>query len=423
MQGIEAIVKRKRVALTFTRHIVLAHLCLLELHLVIIHLVLKLCVVRTTGCILIGAAEHHAETVVKEAVAPGSPQVPAGLGTDRRITHAAAEVEHAAVRRLLGHEVDGTANGVAVHVGRHHLIHLNGLHHVGGDEVELHITRVALGRRQAVAVHGDGGKVGARAAHLTEASLALVVLHIDTADTLQGIAYVGVGEFTDLIGRHHVRHTHAALLLLQGAALCCKGTCHHGLIERAFLAHHQTYHLQALVGTDGHFLISRRITHIRHLDGVRAGLDARKRVKATLVAEGAHTQLLNLNSSTGQGVFLHVRHLSAHQTSVGVSHPRTSPHSSSQGRCQQGGLPPASRCVVLLHTCYIYKGVNLFEIVLSGSSLLEDHRNLSVSGCKSRSTVLQLCCNAVTLALHLKREKLARNVKSQRCHLPPPRPK
>ena len=93
-------------------------------------------------------------------------------------------------RRVLCHEVYLSAYRVAVHVGGDDLVYLYGLNHVGWYEVELHVACVAFCRRNPVAVDGHRGQVGARAAHLSEARFALVVLHIDAAYALEGVTYV-----------------------------------------------------------------------------------------------------------------------------------------------------------------------------------------------------------------------------------------
>ena len=198
--GVEVVVHRERVALALARHIVLAHLCVGEDYVaVVVEVVLELGVVRTGRRVLVRYGGHYAELVVEEAVAPRSAEVELHLVADPVVARAGRNVEHAAVRGVLGDEVDGSADGVAVHVGRYDLVDLDGLYHVGRYEVELHVAGVALGRGQAVAVNADAGEVGRRAAHLSEAGLALVILHVDTVDALQGVAYVRVGELSNLV--------------------------------------------------------------------------------------------------------------------------------------------------------------------------------------------------------------------------------
>ena len=86
------------------------------------------------------------------------------------------------------------------HIRGNDFVHFDCLHHVGGDEVELDITGIAFGRREAVAVDGHGTEVGGSTADLSEAGFPLVVLYINTVDTFEGVADIGIGELSDLIG-------------------------------------------------------------------------------------------------------------------------------------------------------------------------------------------------------------------------------
>lgn len=47
----------------------------------------------------------------------------------------------------------------------------------------------------------------------------LVILHVDTVDTLQGVADVRVGELADLVGRHDVGYVKVILLSVYRTAL------------------------------------------------------------------------------------------------------------------------------------------------------------------------------------------------------------
>ena len=200
VERVELIVERERIALTLTSDVILAHLRLFELYFAVFLNILKLGVIRAAGRILVAGACHNAKAVVEEAVTPGGTQIPLRFTANPSVSRTGGEVEHTAVRSVFGDKVDATANGVAVHVAGHHLVHLDGLHHVGRNKVELHIAGVAFSRGQAVAVHRHRGEVGAGAAHLSEARFALVVLHVYAIDALQGITYVRIGELAHLVG-------------------------------------------------------------------------------------------------------------------------------------------------------------------------------------------------------------------------------
>ena len=203
--GVDFPVESEGVALALAGDVVLAHLVFVDVHVVVvIALVGHLDVVAAGGVVLVGGGQHEAQLVVEEAVAVAEAEVQAQRVAHPVVAAADGGGEEAARGRVFGDEVDGAADGVGVHVGGDHLVDLDGLNHVGGNEVELYITRLALGRGDAAAVDGDGGEVGARAAHLAEAGLALVVLHVDARDALQRIADVRVGELAHLVGRHDV---------------------------------------------------------------------------------------------------------------------------------------------------------------------------------------------------------------------------
>ena len=178
----------------------MAHLSFLELYLAVFVDIFKFGVVRTAGSILVACACHHTKAVVEEAVAPRGTEVPRWLVGNPGVAGAGSEVEHTAVRSVLCHKVDAAANGVAIHIAGHHLVYLDGLHHIGRNKVELHIAGVAFCRWQTVAVDGYRSEVGAGAAHLTEARFALVVLHVDAVDALQSITNVRIGELAHLVG-------------------------------------------------------------------------------------------------------------------------------------------------------------------------------------------------------------------------------
>ena len=210
---------------------------------------------------------------------------------------------------VFGHEVDFASDGVAVHVGGHHLVHLDGLNHVGRNQVELHVACVALCRRHSVAVDSHRGKVGRSASHLSEPGLTLVVLHVDAVDAFQGVADVRVGELAHLIGAHHIGHTHVLLLHLQGLALTVEGSVHHHFLELVALAQddvslHVLAHQLDDVGLG-------RIAHVGHLHLVGSGLHVGQGVETVHIACYSCMQIFHHDGCSWQSLMLCVDNTSA----------------------------------------------------------------------------------------------------------------
>ncbi len=302
MVDVRFVVQGERIALPFARHVVLPYLGFLQHYAaVVVHGILELGIVRTAGSILVRARNHHTQLVVEEAVAVGQPQVELCVLADGVVATACRGTEDAAVGRVLGHEVDAAPDGVAVHVGCHHLVHLDGLHHVGRDEVQLHVARVALGRGDAVAVDGDRTEVGTCAAHLPEAGFALVILHVDAADAFQRIADVRVGELPHLVGRHHIGDAHIGLLRIDGAALPRESTSHDHLLQfDAFMQCHVLLYRLAFGDADGH--LYGRVTHVAHFHLVGARFEIGKRVEAVDVADDTRMQLFDVDGCSRQNL-------------------------------------------------------------------------------------------------------------------------
>ena len=66
---------------------------------------------------------------------------------------------------------------------------------------------------------------------MSETGFPLVVLYVDTGDTFQGIADVGVGEFTYLIGGYYIGNSQIALLGVDGTALSLKCAAHNHFLK------------------------------------------------------------------------------------------------------------------------------------------------------------------------------------------------
>ena len=172
---------------------------------------------------------------------------------------------------------------------------------VCGDEVQLHVARVSLGRGDAVAVDGHGAEVGAGAAHLSEAGLALVILHVDAADALQGVADVGVGELAYLVGGHHVADAHRVLLRGQGAALALEGAAHHDLLQLdAFAQGDVAFHGFPFGDGDGQF--HRGIAHVADFYLIGADGQVGQCVESVDVADGTRVEGFDEDGGTRQGL-------------------------------------------------------------------------------------------------------------------------
>ena len=143
---------------------------------------------------------HHSQFVVEEAVAISETQVQLGFLANPVVSGSCCGTDGSFIRSTFSNQIDRTANGISIHIRGDYLAYFDGLYHIGRNKVELHITCVAFGRREAVAVDGHGTEVGGGTADLSEASFPLVVLYINTVDTFEGIADIGIGELSDLIG-------------------------------------------------------------------------------------------------------------------------------------------------------------------------------------------------------------------------------
>ena len=118
-----------------------------------------------------------------------------------------------------GNQIDGTANGVGIHIWGQRFVHLQRLNHVRSNQVQLDVPVVALCGRNALAVDGYAVQLRSQAAHNDVAGLALVVLHGDAAHALQRVANVVVRETSHLVRRHHVGGVDVARLLVDGLGL------------------------------------------------------------------------------------------------------------------------------------------------------------------------------------------------------------
>ena len=306
MERRELVVEREGVALAFARDIILAYLRFLERHsarLVALD-VAELYVVGAGGGYLVRCRCHNAQTVVDETFAPCSSKVEEGFSADERTARARRDIQDTPVGCVLGHQVDGASNGVTVHVGGNHLVHLNALYHVGGDKVELYVAGVVLGRWQAVAVDRYRGKVGRSAAYLSETRLALVVLYVDAADALQGIADVLVGKLTHLYGAHHIGDAHVLLLQLHGTPLSVEGADDLYLGKGGHIAKDE-FLVKAAFG-DSQRLGHRGKAYVRHGHLVGSGLEIGKfEVSVDIACEDA-LNAFNGDGSSGQCVVVAV---------------------------------------------------------------------------------------------------------------------
>ena len=153
--------------------------------------------------------------------------------TGERVVAASQGSREAAPRRVLsGHDVDRGSDGVRVHVGRDRLVHLDRLHHVGRDQVELDLAHLALGRGNPLAIEGDRVEPGLRPPDQPEPGLTLVHLDRDSGDPLERISDVRVREPPDLVRRNNVRDVRGIPLLLQGTGLTISRTHHRNPFQR-----------------------------------------------------------------------------------------------------------------------------------------------------------------------------------------------
>ena len=170
------------VALSFAGDVVLAHLIVGDTEFSGFYILVpyKFDVIRAGGGVLIGSGKNESQFVVEEAVAIGETQVQLRFVTNPVVARSGGGTDEAFIRRVLCNQIDGTADGVGIHIRGDYFVHFDGLYHICRDEVQLHVARIAFGRRDAVAVDSDGTHVGGGAAHLSEAGFTLVVLYVDT---------------------------------------------------------------------------------------------------------------------------------------------------------------------------------------------------------------------------------------------------
>ena len=210
-------------------------------------------------------------------------------------------------------------SGVAVHVGGHYFADFDGLHHVGGDEVELYVARVTLGGRYAVAVDGDGAEVGAGASHLSEACLALVVLYVDARDAFQGVADVGVRELAHLVGRDDVADAHGVFLRAEGASLSGEGAAHDDFLQfDAFVQGDVAF--DGFPFGDGNGKFGGRVAYVGDFYPVGAGCEVGQGVEAVYVADGACVERFDVDGGSRQGLLGIVDDASADGALFGFVH-------------------------------------------------------------------------------------------------------
>ena len=66
---------------------------------------------------------------------------------------------------------------------------------------------------------------------MSETGLSLVILHVNSGDTLQGIADVGVGKLAYLVGRYYIGNSQIALLGVDGTTLPLEGSAYNYLLK------------------------------------------------------------------------------------------------------------------------------------------------------------------------------------------------
>ena len=187
--------------MAFTCHVVLAFLCFYHYYFsFLIHIVFKFYIIRTYRSILIRNGCHHSQFVVEEAVAISETQVQLGFLANPVVSGSCCGTDGSFIRSTFSNQIDRTANGISIHIRGDYLAYFDGLYHIGRNKVELHITCVAFGRRETVAVDCYRTKIGRGSAYLSEAGFSLIVLYVNTIDTLQCVSDIGVREFTHLIG-------------------------------------------------------------------------------------------------------------------------------------------------------------------------------------------------------------------------------
>ena len=158
-----------------------------------------------------------------------------------------------------------------------------------------------FGRGYTVAVNGDGAHVGAGAAHLSEAGLALVILYVDAADALQGVADVGVGELAHLVGGNDVGDAQRVLLRGEGAALALESAAHYDFLQLDAFAQREVADDGGAFGHgDGGF--DGGVTHVVHADFIRAGVQVGEGVESVDVADDARMEGFDVDRGARQGL-------------------------------------------------------------------------------------------------------------------------
>ncbi|CDC96603.1 unknown [Alistipes sp. CAG:268] len=305
---VELPVERKRITLPLAVHVVLADLEFIDIGIaVVVLLPRRLDVVRADRVVMVGYCGHHPEPVLEETRAPADRTVEGHALRDGVVTCPGIGREGLAIGRILRYEVHRTADGVAVHVGRDDLVHLDGLDHVRGNEVQLRGARVTLGRGETVSVERHGCKVGRRAAHLSETGLALVILHVDARDALHRIADIGVGETAHLVGRHDVAHPVVILLQGQCPALPFDDTRNHDVADgHALVQEELATNRLPLVYVVG--LADRIVTHIGDADFIGSFGNTAQRETAVRTGNDAQVQRTDVDHGSGNGMPRIVEH-------------------------------------------------------------------------------------------------------------------
>lgn len=93
---------------------------------------------------------------------------------------------------------------------------------------------IALGGRYQSAVDGHAVEVRGNTAHADEAALALIALHRQPGDTLQGFGSIVIGQLTDTIGMHHALDAVGAFLLTQRLVDASRLADHLDPLDRIF---------------------------------------------------------------------------------------------------------------------------------------------------------------------------------------------
>ena len=135
------------------------------------------------------------------------------------------------MRRIFRDKVYGTADGIAVLIRHECLADLDCLNHIGRYEVELHVTDVALCRRQPRTVDSNRTELRRSATYLTETRLALVILHVYAAYTFQRVSDIRVRELAYLVGRYHIRDIDIVFLCIYRSLLPGENTGYHHFVQ------------------------------------------------------------------------------------------------------------------------------------------------------------------------------------------------